>query len=202
MMDSAVVFQAAGLLLGYPDETLLERLDMIEAAVGTTRRAGGFAPTMAHLRSMPLMELQSWHVAEFDLSRRHALHLTYWTNGDTRQRGEALTGIKQVYRHSGLLVDLQGELPDYLPMVLEFAATGDPELGRGILNRYRASLELLRMGLIRDNLPQAGVVGAICDELGGPSPSTMEDVKRLLDGPPTETVGIGSTLLPYPTVRN
>lgn len=202
MMDSAVVFQAAGLLLGYPDETLLERLDMIEAAVGTTRRAGGFAPTMAHLRSMPLMELQSWHVAEFDLSRRHALHLTYWTNGDTRQRGEALTGIKQVYRHSGLLVDLQGELPDYLPMVLEFAATGDPELGRGILNRYRASLELLRMGLIRDNLPQAGVVGAICDELGGASPSTMEDVKRLLDGPPTETVGIGSTLLPYPTVRN
>lgn len=201
-MDSALVFQAAGLLLGYPDDELLDRLDMIEAALRPIPAAHHFAPTIAHLRSMPIMELQSWHVQEFDLSRRHALHLTYWTNGDTRQRGEALAAIKQVYRHSGLLVDLQGELPDYLPMVLEFTATGDAELGRGLLNRYRASLELLKMGLMRDNLPQAGVVAAICDELGGPSPSTLEDVKRLLDGPPSETVGIGSTLLPYPTVRS
>lgn len=201
-MDAAVVFQAAGMLLGYPDEALLDRVDLVEAAVATTPAAGHFAPTIAHLRSKPLMELQAWHVAEFDLSRRHALHLTYWTNGDTRQRGEALAAIKQVYRDSGLVVDLQGELPDYLPMVLEFAATGDAELGRALLNRFRASLELLRMALERDHLPQAGLLAAVCDELGGVSPTTVEDVKRLREGPPTETVGIGSTLLPYPTVRS
>ncbi len=202
MMHSGVVFQAAGLLLGYPDEELLGRLGMIESAVATTGAARHFAGTLAHLRSKPVMELQSWHVQEFDLSRRHALHLTYWTNGDTRQRGEALAAIKQVYRASGLLVDLNGELPDYLPMVLEFTATGDRSLGLGILNRYRASLELLRMGLIRDSLPHAGILTAICDVLGGPSPGTLEDVKRLLDGPPSETVGISNTLLPYPTVRS
>ncbi|WP_226966018.1 nitrate reductase molybdenum cofactor assembly chaperone [Tessaracoccus defluvii] len=98
---SAVVFQAAGLLLSYPDEELLGRLDLIESAVAETRAAGRFAATFAHLRSLPLMELQSWHVQEFDLSRRHALHLTYWTDGDTRRRGEVLAGIKQIYRDSG-----------------------------------------------------------------------------------------------------
>ena len=90
---SAVIFQAAALLLGYPDENLLGRLDLIEEAAAEAGVAERFAPTIAHLRSMPLMELQSWHVQEFDLSRRHALHLTYWTDGDTRRRGEVLASI-------------------------------------------------------------------------------------------------------------
>ena len=198
---AAVVFQAAGLLLSSPDEELLGRLDLIESAVAETGAAGRFAATFAHLRSLPLMELQSWHVQEFDLSRRHALHLTYWTDGDTRRRGEVLAGIKQIYRDSGLFVDLDGELPDYLPMVLEFAAMGDPRRGVGILNDYRASLELLRIGLTEDGLPQAGVVAAICDALGGPSPRTRAEVRDLLTTPPTETVGLEPTFLPYPQLQ-
>ncbi|AQP46324.1 nitrate reductase molybdenum cofactor assembly chaperone [Tessaracoccus aquimaris] len=197
----AVVFQAAALLLGYPTEDLLDKLDLIEEAVAEAGTGERFAPTLAHLRSMPLMELQSWHVQEFDLSRRHALHLTYWTDGDTRRRGEVLGSIKQTYRDSGLVVDLDGELPDYLPMVLEFTATGAPELGIGILNAYRASLELLRIGLTEDKLPHAGVVEAICDVLGGPSPKTRAEVRDLLTTPPTETVGLEPTFLPYPQLQ-
>lgn len=197
----AVIFQAAALLLTYPDEQLLERLDLIEEAVGQTRAAADFAPTFAHLRSMPLMELQSWHVQEFDLSRRHAQHLTYWTDGDTRRRGEVLAAIKQTYRDSGLLVDLAGELPDYLPMVLEFAAAGNPDLGLGLLNKFRASLELLRIGLAEDNLPHERLLTAICNELGGPSPQTRAEVRDLIAGPPTETVGMDTTFLPYPTMQ-
>ncbi len=198
---NAVIFQAAALLLGYPDENLLGRLDLIEEAAAEAGVAERFAPTIAHLRSMPLMELQSWHVQEFDLSRRHALHLTYWTDGDTRRRGEVLASIKQTYRDSGLVVDLDGELPDYLPMVLEFTATGAPELGVGILNTYRASLELLRIGLAEDKLPHEGVVAAICDVLGGPSPKTRAEVRDLLTSPPTETVGLEPTFLPYPQLQ-
>ncbi|MHA7861142.1 nitrate reductase molybdenum cofactor assembly chaperone [Tessaracoccus sp. Y36] len=198
---SAVIFQAAGLLLTYPDEELLSRLDLVEEAVGQTRAAADFAPTIAHLRSMPLMELQSWHVQEFDLSRRHALHLTYWTDGDTRRRGEVLAAIKQTYRDSGLLVDLDGELPDFLPMVLEFAAVGNPELGVALLNKFRASLELLRIGLAEDKLPQTGLLAAICAELGGASPQSRAEVRDLMAGPPAETVGLEQTLLPYPTMQ-
>ncbi|MGJ6980501.1 nitrate reductase molybdenum cofactor assembly chaperone [Aestuariimicrobium soli] len=201
---TAVVFQCAALLLGYPDEALLERLPLIERAAAEAGVSSDVEATIAHLRSMPLMEAQGWHVQEFDLSRRHALHLTYWTDGDTRRRGEVLASIKQTYRDSGLLVDLDGELPDHLPMVLEFAATGDPVLGLGILNRYRASLELLRLGLEKDSLPHAGLLVAICRELGGESPETKEQVRALLAGPPAETVGLGAepVLLGYPTARS
>ena len=197
-MESTVVFRAAALVLSYPDEELIGNLDAIEEAVAATSVADLFAPTIAHLRSGDLMEVQASHVQEFDLSRRHALHLTYWTDGDTRRRGEALLHFKQVYRSSGLLVDLAGELPDHLPVVLEFAAIADPVSGRGLLEQYRVSLELLRIGLTEDGLPQAGVVQAVCRMLGGPSPQTRAEVAKLLDGPPTETVGLGADLLPYP----
>lgn len=185
-----VIYAAAARLLSYPDEELLEQLDLLEAAVAEVGESELFAPTLAHLRSMPVMDLQGWHVQEFDLSRRYALHLTYWTDGDTRRRGEVLAAIKQTYRDSGLVVDLDGELPDYLPMVLEFAATGAPALGVGLLNTYRASLELLRLGLEKDDLPHAGIVAAICNTLGGPSPTSRAEVQKLLAGPPTEHVGL------------
>lgn len=148
--STRIVYQAAALLLTYPDEQLIDRLPMLSEAVTQTPAAADFKPLLDHLAGAPtLRELQEFHVQEFDLSRRHALHLTYWTDGDTRRRGEVLASLKQTYRDSGLVVDLAGELPDYLPMVLEFTAVGDAERGVGILNAYRASLELLRIGCRR-----------------------------------------------------
>ncbi|NLE99129.1 MAG: nitrate reductase molybdenum cofactor assembly chaperone [Propionibacterium sp.] len=193
--EMLVTFQAAAMVLTYPDEELLERLDLIEGSLVGTRSAPLFTETLTHLRSWPLRTLQETHVQEFDLSRRHAMHLTYWTDGDTRRRGEVLASIKQTYRDSGLMVDLDGELPDYLPMVLEFAARGDQERGVAILNTYRASLELLRLGLKKDKLPQEGVVEAICRQLPGPLATSRTDVQKLygatfLDTPPIEQVGL------------
>ena len=185
-----VIYAAAAVVLAYPEQEVCDRLPLVEQALVEVDALDGFLPTLEHLRSMPLMDAQSWHVQEFDLSRRHAMHLTYWTDGDTRRRGEVLAAIKQTYRDSGLLVDLDGELPDYLPMVLEFAAHGAPALGVALLNTYRASLELLRLGLLKDTLPQAGVLATICDTLGGPSPQTRAEVQQLISSPPSELVGL------------
>ena len=187
-----VVFQAAALVLSYPDEQLLLQLDTIEKAVAGTGAEAQFAPVLANLDSSPLSKLQSFHIQEFDLSRRHALHLTYWTDGDTRRRGEVLAGIKQTYRDSGLLVDTGGELPDFLPMVLEFAVA-DPERGGVLLQRFRASLELLRLGLAKDGVPHAGVLAAICGCLPGPSPQTHAEIQaRYGENRPVEFVGLDS----------
>lgn len=194
-----VIYAAASVVLSYPDEGVLERLPLVERALTEADALAGFAATLEHLRSMPLMDAQSWYVQEFDLSRRHALHLTYWTDGDTRRRGEVLAAVKQTYRDSGLLVDLDGELPDFLPMVLEFAAHGAPSIGVALLNTYRASLELLRIGLTEDGLPQAGIVAAICDSLGGPSPQTRAEVQQLHDNPPSELVGLDGFLTTTPS---
>lgn len=192
--DHQIIYQAASLLLSYPDESLIGHLPVIREATSATDAASDLEPLLSHLEGAPtLRELQEFHVAEFDLSRRHALHLTYWTDGDTRRRGEVLASLKQTYRDSGLLVDLAGELPDYLPLVLEFAARGDRERGLAILNTYRVSLELLRIGCTEDRLPHAGVVKAICDTLPGPSPATRAEVQAMMgEVAPTETVGLST----------
>ena len=188
--DDALVFRAAAMVLAYPEDELRQRLAVIAAALAGTRAAEQFAPVIAHLSGAPLREVQSFHVQEFDLSRKHALHLTYWTDGDTRRRGNVLAEIKQTYRDSGLLVDTGGELPDYLPMVLEFAVA-DPERGVALLQRFRASVELLRLGLTKDGLPHAGVLEAVCACLPGESPQSHAEVQAR-DGEtrPVEFVGL------------
>jgi len=187
---SAVVFQSAALLLAYPEGDLIDQLDVIEAALNGTIAAEQFGPVLGHLRGQQLRESQSFHVQEFDLSRRHALHLSYWTDGDTRRRGEVLAEIKGVYRESGLLGDLQGELPDYLPIMLEFAVA-DTERGHGLLQRFRASLELLRIGLAEDHLPHVSILAAICDSLPGESPKSRVEVQGMVDEvAPLEFVGL------------
>lgn len=189
-----LVYAAAAVLLAYPDEEQARNLALVEEALAESGALPRFQPTLDHLRSLPLMEAQSFHVQEFDLSRRHALHLSYWTDGDTRRRGEVLASIKAVYRESGLLVDTAGELPDHLPMVLEFTAA-DPERGLALLNRFRASLELIRLGLLADDLPHAGVLVAVCDLLPGASPQTRAEVQaRFGQVQPIELVGLDPSL--------
>jgi nitrate reductase molybdenum cofactor assembly chaperone NarJ/NarW len=187
-----VTYLAASWCLSYPDEELLGRIPLINRALaefpGLDR---SFAGVLDALTASPLGEVQSRYVQEFDLSRRHALHLSYWTDGDTRRRGEVLAAFKQVYRDSGMLVDLHGELPDYLPMVLEFAATVDPDVGRKLMTDYRASLEMLRLALLDDNLPHAAVVQAVCDTLPGKSPGDRQEIMKMAGyKPPTESVGL------------
>lgn len=187
--ETALIYQAASMVLDYPHSSLLERLPTLRAAIDTTWARDLFAPVFEHLTG-GRYDLQAYHVAEFDLSRRHALHLTYWTDGDTRRRGEALAEIKALYRESGLVVHPGGELPDYLPMVLEFCVQ-DPRRGEQILRRYRPSLELLRLGLEDDKLPHAGVLQAICRTLPGPAPKNRAEVQAMVAAvAPVETVGL------------
>lgn len=187
-----VTFLAAAWCLSYPDEELVERVPLMRAALGEFAGAlAAFAPVLDDLESTDLMALQSVYVKEFDLGKRHALHLSYWTDGDTRRRGEVLGAFKKVYRGSDTLVDTRGELPDYLPMVLEYTATVDLNAGKELLQQYRPSLELIKFGLQRDDLAHSAILQAICNTLPGASPADEQAVMRMAGyGPPTESVGL------------
>lgn len=197
---SAVIRQAAALLLEYPDEELVAALPTLRESLAEVGAAGpGMQEFLDWFTARPLAQVQAEYVQEFDLSKRHSLHLTYWTDGDTRRRGEALAAFKEIYREHGMLPD-GTELPDYLPLVLEFAAKVSAKDGYELLQRYRPSLELLRLALKDADLPYQHVLALVCSTLPGVSPEDAQAVMRTAGyGPPTETVGLepySSRLLP------
>jgi nitrate reductase delta subunit len=193
--DTRVVYQVASWCLDYPTADLLVRLPLLTNALAEqpfSEELSSLTRLIDHLSTTPLDELQRAYVDVFDLSRRHALYLSYWTDGDTRRRGEVLGRFKAAYRASGFLVDTHGELPDYLPMVLEFAACADLAAGRELLQAYRPSLELLRIALQERESTYAGALVAVCATLPGESPANRAAVQAMVDAgrPPAETVGL------------
>ena len=194
-----VVRQAAADCLGYPERDVIAASSLVSAALAekAPRQAEAFEPLLAFWKSSEPAAIQTHYVDVFDLSRKHSLYLSYWTDGDTRRRGEVLATFKQRYRRSGFLVNTRGELPDYLPMVLEYAAIVDPVDGTALLQEYRSSVELLRLALTELGTPYARVVTAVCDTLPGPSPVDRKAVMAMAAaGPPTETVGLVPSGLP------
>jgi nitrate reductase delta subunit len=190
-----VVWQSASLVLAYPDSAVTDRADLIRSALvdAAPQRAPDFAALLEFWESTPTPTVQNHYVETFDLSRRHTLYLSYYTDGDTRRRGETLTTIKQRYRRSAFLVDTHGELPDYLPLILEYAARVGPADGAALLQEFRGSLELLRLALIDRRSPYGGVITAVCATLPGASPRDRQAVMAMAAaGPPTETVGLES----------
>jgi nitrate reductase molybdenum cofactor assembly chaperone NarJ/NarW len=200
--STRVVRQAASVCLGYPERDVIATSGLLRTALAddAPRQADSFQPLLAFWDSEEPSTIQTHYVDVFDLSRKHSLYLSYWTDGDTRRRGEVLATFKQRYRRSGFLVDTGGELPDYLPMVLEYAAIVDPVDGTALLQEYRSSVELLRLALEERGTPYAGVLTAVCSTLPGPSPADRKAVMAMAAaGPPTETVGLepyGTPLLP------
>lgn len=189
--DDRVVYMVAARCLDYPTPDLVDLLPRMTAALGEQgdcKHVRLIRPLTDHLQVTEIDVLQRSYVECFDLNARRSLYLSYWTDGDTRRRGAALARFRSAYRAAGAVMDARGELPDYLPMVLEFAA-GDRVAGRELLTEYRASLELLRISLQDGSFHHAGAVAAVCATLPGPSPTDRSAVLDMFR-PPTETVGL------------
>jgi nitrate reductase delta subunit len=185
-------WQAASLLIGYPDEQLLGHEALLHSALDILPEPAAvpLRRFLDHLAATPLRQLQESYVDTFDHRRRCCLNLTYYAYGDTRKRGMALLRFKQAYRGAGLELGAD-ELPDHLAVVLEFAATGDAERGRRLLVEYRAGLEVLRLALADAGSPYVEVVRAVCATLPPLAGNDRDAVARLVaEGPPAEEVGL------------
>lgn len=191
-----VLCQAAARCLAYPDDAFAAELPLVSSALEAAGRGGAaLRPFLDHAASTRIGDLAAHYVDVFDFKNRHCLYLSWWTDGDTRRRGTSLVRFKEAYRAHGL--EPTGEdLPDFLPVVLEFAAaTGSDAL----LREHRAGLELLRIALAEHGTPYAHVVAAVCAVLPGPSPRDRAEARALArSGPAREEVGLaGYAERPY-----
>ena len=183
-------FKLASVLLQYPTAALFEGLDQLDAVAAAAPRASRepFGRFLAWLRATPPDQVATHYVETFDLRRRCALYLTYYRYGDTRKRGMAMLGFKAAYRAAGLEPD-EAELPDYLPLVLDFAALHVG--GEKLLRAHRADLELLLRALRQAGSPYADVVAAVCTQLPALRRPDLALVRRAwAEGPPAEAVGL------------
>ncbi len=190
--DQRVVWRIAALLLDYPTQDTLDLLDELHAAAVVLSAPAGpaLASFLEEVRRRPPLELAAHYVEIFDLRRRHSLHLSYYAYGDTRKRGMALLRFKHAYREADVVLG-EHELPDHLAVVLEFAATVDPVVGRRLLVEKRAVLELLRLSLHEIESPYRGVLDAVCATLPEINVADRRRVAELAaQGPPEEEVGL------------
>lgn len=191
--DAATVLQAASVCLSYPDEAQQALRPAVRAAVAALppgRARERLTTFLDTADATPPGRAARHYVEVFDTRRRCCLYLTWWSDGETRRRGAALAGLVSRYRAAG--ADLVGtELPDFLPVVLEYAATTDLPDGLALLQEHRAGLELLRLALLDAATPYAAPVEAVCALLPGPSPADVAAAKALArEGPPREQVGL------------
>ncbi|SNY59472.1 nitrate reductase delta subunit [Paractinoplanes atraurantiacus] len=201
------MFELASLLLTYPDAELLDAGDDLRAAAALIEPDSVREEVVAFLDwllGVSPIEAQREYVRTFDLRRRSGLYLTYYLHGDTRKRGMALLVLKQRYRAHGLRL-ADGELPDLLPIVLEFAAAAGPGDGEAPLRQHRQGLELLRAALTDSGTPYRHLLDAVCAVLPELTDDDRAAISALaVDGPPVEAVGLesigaGPDLSPYPT---
>ena len=162
LREHQVTWQAASLLLSYPDERLLGYARLLRAAVANVPdgQSTPLVRFLHHVEATQVLELAAAYVSTFDHQRRCCLYLTYYAHGDTRKRGMALLAFKHAYRAAGLELHAD-ELPDHLAVVLEFAAMTDPHVGRQLLMDHRAGIELLRLALEAAPSPYADVLRAV-----------------------------------------
>jgi nitrate reductase molybdenum cofactor assembly chaperone NarJ/NarW len=191
--EAARRWKFCSLLLSYPGEPLLAAREELAAAVAELPAgppADALARFCAWWTAADPLALASHYVETFDLDKRAGLYLTFYGEGDRRERGAALLRLKQLYRALGWpLAD--GELPDYLPALLELAAAAPEGRGELPLREHRAALELVRARLREQGSPYAHGLDAVCLALGEASPAERARAARIAAaGPPRELVGL------------
>ena len=172
-----LTLRALGYLLSYPDAQLRsvmpQLIDALQAEQALTHeRMSELKGVCEHLAALDPMEAEARYVDNFDRGRQTSLHLFEHVHGDSRDRGPALIDLMQTYEKAGLQFEAD-ELPDHLPVVLEFASTLEPRQGREFLAEMAHIFNAIFAALQKRESPYVAVLGALL-ELSGEKASPVE----------------------------
>jgi len=139
-------------LLTYPDAELLAALPELEQALQQADALAGVQPLLALLQANDLISLQENYVATFDRNPSHSLHLFEHVHGESRDRGQAMVDLVDEYRNAGFDV-VDSELPDYVPLFLEFLSLLPAEKALTLLDDAIHVLAHIGKNLARNESP-------------------------------------------------
>ncbi len=164
-------------LLDYPHAEMRAALPelfavLTEEGALSPARLAELKALMGTLQQGDAYEVEARYVESFDRGRATSLHMFEHVHGDSRDRGPALVDLQQTYEAGGMFFEAS-ELPDYLPVVLEFASTQPAETARSFLAEMAHILNTIHSGLIKRDNPYAAAIGAVL-ELAGEKPQAVQ----------------------------
>ncbi|MCD6091250.1 MAG: nitrate reductase molybdenum cofactor assembly chaperone [Bacteroidales bacterium] len=136
-MDNKELLKLISLLLQYPEKEIYtmdwqQYIDAIEE----TEVAKYIIDFGRYYKDNDLSVLQENYVQAFDFNDKMNLYLTYSKLGDEKERGRILAELKEIYKFAGFEL-VSTELPDYLPLLLEFVSHTDKKIRTDLLQRFR-----------------------------------------------------------------
>ena len=161
----AYTYRALGLLLSYPTPDTAAAMPAVMDALSGERLVPGalvqrLASLADELSSADLYDSQARYVDLFDRSRSLSLQLYEHIHGESRDRGQAMVELLKLYSSHGLELTAK-ELPDHLPVFLEFLSQRPPAEAAALLGQAANVLEALRERLKKRQSMYACVFDAL-----------------------------------------
>lgn len=161
------IYKILSVLLEYPEQELLDNLAEIRAIVEESAdvdaaEKGALRKFIEHLGSLSLTDAQVDYVNTFDRTAEHSLHVTHHFFGDEsdRNRGPALIDLSEMFKEYGVKT-VTNELPDYLPLLLEFASSLEGNEATVFLSDLNKVLGILASNLDKAGSPYAPLLSII-----------------------------------------
>lgn len=158
-------FRTLGLLLSYPQPAWLAHLDECRAVIAEEgllppKHRKAVLAFIGELGGAEPLALQERYVATFDRGRSHSLHLFEHIHGESRDRGQAMVDLAAAYAEKGLVIS-RAELPDYLPLFLEFLSCCTPQEASELLAEPVEVIAAIGTRLREKGSPYAAVFDAL-----------------------------------------
>ncbi len=179
------VVKIVSLLLSYPTQELKEAMPAIRQALdadaGLDARMRDRLMVLADdIGRLDIYEAQERYVHLFDRTRSLSLHLFEHVYGESRDRGQAMVDLMEMYEAQGLEIDAK-ELPDYLPLFLEFVSMLPGDEARELLGQVAHIVSALKERLRKRRSVYAGAFAVL--EVLADARADKKLLRELLDAP-------------------
>ncbi len=187
-------FKILAALLTYPTAEIQEAVDdflplLKEEALLTAPFIKRLKPLIAEYRERDLLDLQERYVLLFDRTRTLSLHLFEHVHGESRDRGQAMVDLKAMYEASGLNID-STELPDFLPLFLEYLSTLPCDEALELLQEPAHVIAAIGERLAKRDSSYASVLSGLGQLAGPADPKIIEALRAEPDDDPEDLAAL------------
>ena len=182
---ASITLRVLARLLSYPNAALKSDLADMQSALHAEQalakdRMAEIDTLINHLANGDPLEIEGEFVELFDRGHSTSLHLFEHVHGDSRDRGPAMVDLTQTYEKAGLFLAPE-ELPDYLPVVLEFVSTQPPKEAKAFLAEMAHIFKAIFSALQQRETAYASVLGALIELSGEKAQAVKVAADEALD---------------------